>query len=218
MSSNNKIQALLFDLDGTLLNTQDGIICSVKYTMQTLNLPEIGDDELCSFVGPPIQDSLRNHFGLSMEEAQSGAEIFRNYYQHEALYRAYVYEGVMDFLDYLKHHDIKMAVATYKREDYAIQILNYFGITQFCDVIHGADNENKLTKADIVEICVYELGCDKKSVALVGDTNHDAIGAMKAGVSFIAVTWGFGYKRNNPQIEYPYIGIANEMRDIGKFI
>ena len=218
MLLSHKIEALLFDLDGTLLNTQEGIVSSIRYTTRILNLPEIADHELSSFVGPPIQDSLRKHFGLLESEAQRGAEIFRNYYKQKALYQAYLYEDVIDVLSYLKCHDIKIGVATYKREDYAILILDYFGISQYCDIIHGADGENRLTKADIVNMCIDELECNKTHVVLVGDTNHDALGAMKAGISFIAVTWGFGYKKENLLIEYPHIGIAETMQDIKKII
>lgn len=215
---NDRLHALLFDLDGTLLNTQEGIISSVKHTISILGLPRISDDKIDSFVGPPIQDSLKKHFGLSIEDAQKGANIFREYYKTKALYQAYVYNGILQLLKDLKRQQIKLAVATYKRADYALMLLDYFGITQYCDVIHGADNENRFTKADIVEMCIKELQCDKNHVALVGDTDYDAIGAKKAGIPFIAVTWGFGYHGVAPKLEYPYIGIANEADDIRKYV
>ena len=97
-------------------------------------------------------------------------------------------------LSELKKMGVMMGVATYKREDYAIKLLLHFGIERFCSVMHGADAEGRLTKADIVELCIREMGADKKETLLVGDTAQDAKGAYDAGIGFIAVTWGFGYQ------------------------
>ena len=100
-----------------------------------------------------------------------------------------------------------------------ITLLTHFGISPYCNVIHGADNDNKLRKADIVAMCCRELGCEHSQIALVGDTVHDAEGAYKAGVRFIAVTWGFGYKKENVEdIPFPCVGIANSPTDIQMII
>ena len=191
--NDNNIKAVLFDLDGTLLDTSAGICHSVRYTMDRLNIPQPSDEKIKEFVGPPIQESLIKYAGLSIEDAQNGANIFRDYYKNEALYEASLYEGIIPLLVQLHKKDIKIGVATYKREDYAIDILKHFEIAKYCDVMHGADNENKLTKADIIDLCIDELGVQKQNIILVGDTEHDAKGAAHAGIKFCAVTWGFGY-------------------------
>lgn len=213
------IRGILFDLDGTLLDTSEGILESVEYTIRTLKLPMLSRRELLQFVGPPIQNSLSAFLGLNAEESQRGATVFRNYYKEKALCKAVVYDGIFDVLDYLKQKDIKIGVATYKREDYAKTLLEHFGIASYCDVIHGADNENRLRKSDIVSLCCGELGCGLPQIALVGDTVHDAEGACKAGVKFIAVTWGFGYKEENvATLSFPYIGIAYSPKDLPMII
>lgn len=189
----NKIKAILFDLDGTLLDTGEGIRHSVRYTLKKLGLPELSDDVIRKFVGPPIQNSLQMYAGLNAEESQYGANIFREFYKSQALYEARLYDEIIPLLVKLKESGFKIAVATYKREDYAIDLLKHFHIADYCDVIHGADNENKLTKADIVNLCCDELGVDKRYIVLVGDTIHDAKGAMIAGIKFCAVTWGFEF-------------------------
>lgn len=202
------IKAVLFDLDGTLLDTSEGIMDSVRYTIDTLGYSPLPSESLLKFVGPPIQNSLMTQIGLSSEEAQKGATIFRDYYKSKALFKAKVYSGIIDILEYLNKNDILIGVATYKREDYAIDLLKFFKIAEYCNVIHGADNYNQLTKADIVELCVSELGVAKEEMVLIGDTEHDAKGAKGAGIKFIAVTWGFGYKQGD-SINYSHIGIVN---------
>ena len=190
------IKSVLFDLDGTLLDTSEGIINSVKYTINYLGLNDLSDDTLSCFIGPPIQDSLIKYCRLSRDKAQEGANIFRNYYKSECLYQAHVYDGIMELLLILQEHNFKIGVATYKREDYAIDILKHFGIFDYCSVVHGADNANKLTKADIVDAVCRELSVQKSATVLVGDTEFDRIGADISGINFIGVTWGFGYSKN----------------------
>lgn len=207
------IRAVLFDLDGTLLDTSEGIIDSVQHTITTLSLPTIPLENLLQFVDPPIQNSLIDHYGLSPDEAQNGATIFRDYYKSKALFKAAIYPGIFDLLEYLKKNGILIGVATYKREDYAIELLKHFKIADFCQVIHGADNYNKLTKADIIQLCISELHVGKENVVFVGDTEHDAKGAKDVGTKFIAVTWGFGIKKED-NLDYPFIAISNTIEQL----
>lgn len=212
------INAVLFDLDGTLLDTSEGIIDSVSYTIRQLGYQALPESTLLKFVGPPIQNSLITHLGITQEEAQNCANIFRNYYKTKALFKANLYPDVLVLLQSLKSDGIKVGVATYKREDYAIELLNHFGIADYCDVMHGADNDNVLTKADIVELCIKEMGVDKSSIVLVGDTEHDAKGANDADVGFLAVTWGFGYSPDNQVTNYPYRAFIENPLQILTFI
>lgn len=197
------IKAVLFDLDGTLLDTSEGIKHSVRYTLSKMGYNELPEDTILKFVGPPIQNSLMTYCGVDVEEAQRGANVFREFYKSQALFEASLYDGIFDLLKELKSRGIRIGVATYKREDYALELLAKFKITTYCDVIHGADNNNVLTKADIVEKCISELGAQKEQTILVGDTDHDAKGAAEANVNFVAVSWGFGYDNNKKCIDYP---------------
>lgn len=196
-------KAVLFDLDGTLLDTSEGVLTSVRYTLRQMGCPEIDEQQMRGFIGPPIQISLHTIAGFSEEEALFGADIFRDYYKREALMLATPYPGIIELLKQLRELGVKTGVATYKREDYAIDLLRHFGIADLMDVIHGADMEGKLTKADIVELCIKELNEPKPHTILVGDTDHDAKGAEAAGVEFVAVSWGFGYQIGIPVSGYP---------------
>ena len=212
--NDNHIKAILFDVDGTLLNTSEGLFRSVHYILDYLHLPQPANEQMREFVGPPIQESLIRYGGLSKEEAQQGANVFRDFYKHQALFEASLYDGIIPALEQLRNMGFKIGVATYKRADYALDILVHFGIAPLCDVIHGADNENRLTKADIIQMCCEELGGGKDGTLLVGDTEHDARGAAMAGIKFGAVTWGFGFSPTNVKSSYPIDVVWNNVNDI----
>ncbi len=212
------VQAVLFDLDGTLLNTTDGVLESAIYAARYLGYEELPHETMLSFVGPPIQNSFMKWYGCSEDKAQEAANIFRSYYKENALFKAELYPDILDVLDELKQRGIKIGVATYKRQDYAITILEHFGIAPFCQSMHGADHFNKLRKSDIVNLCINELGSNREDVLLIGDTEHDAIGAKQASVRFLGVTFGFGFKSKADVDFYPNVGCADSAKEILKYI
>jgi phosphoglycolate phosphatase len=115
---------------------------------------------------------------------------------------------------------VKPAVATYKREDYALKLLKHFGFGRYTDIMHGADDKNVLKKCDIIEMCINESGVkDRSRIVMVGDTDGDRVGAERAGVDFIGVTYGFGYKTREDVMRGYAVGAAEtpiEILDIIK--
>ena len=212
------IKNVIFDLDGTLLDTREGILESVRYAVGRLGYKELPYEELLTFVGPPVQVSFKNHYGCDDASAQYAADVFRDYYKNQALLKAEPYEGIYELCETLKDHDVKMAVATYKREDYALTLLRHFGFDRYCDPMHGADNYNQRTKQDIIRMCQQEMSADKLNSVLIGDTVNDAIGAEKADTPFIAVTYGFGMHSQREIDEHPHIGVANMPMEIADII
>lgn len=211
-------QAILFDLDGTMLNTSIGVMESVEYTIDKLGYKKLPQEAVHRFVGPPIQDSFIREYGVDKEEAQRAANVFRDYYKTEGLLKAEPYENLYDLFELLKEQGKKMAVATYKRHDYAMQILEHFKISDYCDSMNGADNNNVLTKADIVEKCIRECGVtDKSKVVLIGDSEYDAIGAKGSGIDFIGVTYGFGFRTKEDVEKYDNVLAADSIAEVMKF-
>lgn len=202
------IKNVIFDLDGTLLDTREGIIESVKHAASELGYKELPHETLLKFVGPPIQQSFMTFYDCNKETAQKGANIFREYYKTTALLKAKPYDGIYELCEKLKSNGFKMAVATYKREDYALTLLRHFDFDKYCDPMHGADNNNILKKEDIVRMCQEAMGARTEECVLIGDTDHDAKGAVQAKTSFIAVTYGFGFKHAEDVGNYPCIGVA----------
>lgn len=205
----NKYDLVIFDVDGTLLNTEEGILSAVKYAIKKHNLADIPDETISSFIGPPIQDSLKRTYGIDGDFLQEVTSTFRARYSGEDLLKASVYDGLTAVFEKLQQLGIKTTIATYKRQDYAERIVKHFGFDKYTCGIFGADNFNKLKKKDIIANAVANSGVtDKSRMVMVGDTESDYIGALSLGIDFIAVTYGFGFKKNE-DCAFECAGIAN---------
>ncbi len=214
-----RYEYVIFDVDGTLLDTTEGILSAVKYTIQESNLPMLNNSELLSFIGPPIQDSFREAYGIEGEKLQELATIFRNRYKDEDLLKAYPYEGIYEVCDKLLAAGVKIGVATYKRQDYAEKILKHFNFDKYSKYLYGADHENRLKKMDIIKMCMDEMQVsDLNKVLMIGDSLHDAIGAEKMNVDFLGVTYGFGFHSREDIEQYASIGIVDAPYEILPYI
>ena len=212
-----KYELVIFDVDGTLLDTSEGVLSSVKYTIERFGFDMPDDKQLRTFIGPPIQRSFANTFGLSGDIIQEMTAVYRDRYKGDDLIKAVPYEGIYECFDSLESNGIKTAIATYKRDDYAQRIMKHFHFDDHTKIIHGADDKNKLSKSDIIEICINESGIAKDKVLMVGDTDNDAIGAEGIGVDFLAVTFGFGFKPGE-EIPYPHVHVSDTAADIASFV
>ncbi len=208
-------ELVIFDLDGTLLDTSEGISRSVGYVIEELGFSPVSDKVMRTFIGPPIQRSFARVFGLEKEEADKAADMFRNRYKEHDVLLARPYEGIFETIEMLHENGIKTAVATYKRQDYAEKILKHFGFDKVCDAICGSDTEGKLTKKDIISNAMESLGVTEKSRAvMVGDSDNDAVGADELGIPFIGVTYGFGFDGKDDVDLFPNIGCAATCEEI----
>ena len=215
----SKYDLVIFDVDGTVLDTSSGVLSAVQYTIDKLGYDKIDDKTLATFIGPPIQDSFARVYGLKGDILQTIATIFRDRYKDVDLLKAEPYPGIYDVIRTLSENNITSAIATYKREDYAVTLLKHFRFDEYIDIMHGGDHENKLKKKDIIEICIAESGItDKSRIVMVGDTDHDAIGAQQVGVDFIAVTFGFGFKNKEDVDKIKAVGCAEKAIEILDYI
>jgi phosphoglycolate phosphatase len=201
--------AVVFDLDGTLIDPFEGISRSLNFTVNQLGLPSLTDVQLRSFIGPPISDSFKRHYKMDDFGAQKAVALFRERYGIEDFCRASLYYGMKELLDFLRSQGLKLAVATYKRQDYAERILSFFHLSDYFTSIRGGDPHNLLTKMDIINLAVADLDVAQDKTVLVGDTLHDASGAQEAGLSFIGVTYGYGLTNHNDLSNLPCLGLAS---------
>lgn len=214
-----KYKAAIFDVDGTLLDTTEGVLAAVQYTITEAGLPEIDRETLLTFIGPPVQDSFMRVYQVTKEKAQELATIFRNRYKDYELLKAFAYEGIYDVMEELSKRGIAIAVATYKRQDYAESILKHFHFDRYSDILYGADHENKLKKQDIIMLCMKDMGItDPSEVVMIGDSSHDAKGAQELGMDFIGVTYGFEFRTKEDVFAYPSIGYADIPTDILRYL
>lgn len=204
----------IFDVDGTLLDTREGILAAVKYTVDEFRLPPLADADIATFIGPPIQDSFAKFYGLSGSILQEIATVFRDRYKSVDLLKATPYEGIYEVFEGLKKSGIATAVATYKRHDYADKIVRHFGFGEYTDVIFGADHENKLKKKDIIQKCIETCDVEQSESVMIGDSMSDAVGAESLGISFLAVTYGYGFASRKDCNGVKKIGIAEKPKDI----
>ncbi|MBP5466834.1 MAG: HAD hydrolase-like protein [Clostridia bacterium] len=214
-----KYDLILFDVDGTLLDTSEGIISSVSYIVEKYGLISPDSRTLKSFIGPPMQESFTRVFGMDKERAMELAIDYRVRYSKDDLLKATPYDGIYDVMEYLKKNGKKYSIATYKRQDYAEKIMREFGFFEGAVSVIGADFDYKLKKKDIIEKCVREAGItDLKRVLMIGDTVYDADGAKAAGVDFLGVFYGFGFRNKEDLKQVKNVGGVNTPREIIDFL
>lgn len=195
----NKYDLVIFDLDGTLLDTSPGIFGSVRYAEKVMGLKPIADCELRKFVGPPPKEMYKKIYGLSDEDAMTATKAHRKYGVEKAVFQAEIYSGMKETLEKLKTCGFKLAVATLKKQNIAEIVLKNFGMYDFFDVVVGIDELESLTKAQTIEICLSKT--NSEFAVMVGDSEYDFKGAVEAKVDFIGVLYGFGFENG---IDYPF--------------
>ena len=200
---------VVFDLDGTLLDTSDGVVESAQYAARMLGSPRLPREELLDFIGPPLTSSFPKHYGYDEAVTAEAIRIFREHYREGAIFLARPYDGIFELCRRLKESGIPMAVATNKLESMARLLLARFGFNAWCDPIYGSDPDGKLSKADLIRKCIAAFGASPGEVTLIGDTVFDAEGAAAAGVHFLAVTYGFGFRSREDAADCADAGIAD---------
>ena len=186
---------VLFDLDGTIVDSAADITASLAHTFTQLGLDVPSDDVLRSYVGPPLLDSLRLTAGFDDAEAWEALNIYRDHYGEHVL-RSPVFPGVAGVLERLHNAGIPVALATSKPESMARKVLDHAGLTRYFTEITGASDDEELsTKADVVREALRRLeakGIDTSNAVMVGDRGYDTLGAAANGVPTILVEWGYG--------------------------
>ncbi len=189
----NRYDLVIFDFDGTLMNTKEGVAGSAGYTLRKYGLADLSDKELEVFIGPPFNVQIGRMFDLTEEKIWEITNDFRTHYSEVNLLKADYYDGILETIDALRDRGIKVATGTYKRCDYAEKISEAYHFTERMDAIEGCDFVGKLTKTDIIRNCIEKCGIrDLSRVLMVGDTMNDALGANELGIDFAGALYGFG--------------------------
>lgn len=212
-----KYKLIVWDLDGTLLDTSEGIIYAVIDTIEQAGFPPLPQKQLKTFIGPPIQESFAKALKISVDEAVVLANMFRECYKQKYVYIAKPYDGLIDLIKELSAYDIRHCIATYKRQDLAEQVMEYFNFTKYIDYIVGSDYIGKLTKRDIVEKALrHYINIPIEQIVLIGDSNSDFKAAQQLKLDFIAVSYGYGF--TNDDIEINDIKGAKDVDGLKKIL
>ena len=188
-------KAIMFDLDGTLTESGEGITKSDQYALEKIGRPEPDLEKLKVFVGPPLLDQFMKYADTDEETARQAVAFYRERYGVTGIYENSVYPGIPELLEELRRKGYLLAVASSKPENYVNQVLDYFHLSGYFDVIVGSEmNGNRTRKAQVIEETLerLKLSGHRNQVLMVGDKEHDVLGAREAGVSCVAVSYGYG--------------------------
>lgn len=191
-----KYDIVLFDLDGTLSNSAQGVQDGIKAALKQMNkpVPDLSDTSL--YIGPPLLSTFEGLCGLKGSEIETAMELYIKDYEENGKLKNYMYEGLDKLIDEIRKSGAKAVVATSKFEPFAYEVIKLIGLEGRFDAICGANRDGtRKEKAQVIRYAMKTLNSDDYSRAvLIGDTKFDAEGAKKTGCDFIGVTYGFGKK------------------------
>ena len=184
-------KTILFDLDGTLTDSGEGIINCAIVALEHFHLPIPSQEELRVFVGPPLQESFLR-FGVPADRVDEAIQVYRSRYIPIGKFENIPYPGIRELLEALKAEGHKLYVATSKPETMSVEILEHFGLAKYFDQICGASMDASRSSKEAVIAYLLEQNGRADNMVMVGDTKFDVIGAKKHGIPTIGVAWGYG--------------------------
>lgn len=185
---------VLFDLDGTLTDSGEGITNSVAYALKKFNITVADRTELYKFIGPPLHSSFKEFYGFSDADCELAVEYYREYFHEKGIFENRVYDGIEDLLKALKENGHKIFLATSKPEVFAVKILKHFNLIQYFDFVSAATMDStRNEKTDIIQYALDHIEHeDLASVIMVGDRKYDILGAKQFHLASVGVLYGFG--------------------------
>lgn len=204
-------RAILFDLDGTLTDSGEGIINCAVMTLERFGLPVPSREEMRVFVGPPLTQSFAK-YGVPEEKVDEAVAIYRSRYVPIGAYENTPYPGIRELLEQLIADGFRLYVATSKPEGMSIKILEHFDLAKYFTKICGAATDrSRNTKESVIAYLMEETG-EKDNMIMVGDTIYDVMGAKSLGIPCIGVSWGYGETKDMEQAGA--VGIAYSMQEL----
>lgn len=190
------MKTILFDLDGTLTDPKEGITKGVQYALKYYGIIEEDLDKLLCFIGPPLKEQFMKYCGFDEKKAEEAVSKYRELYSESGIFQNRVYDGVEELLSVLKDKGYRLAVASSKPEVFVKKIIEKYGISQYFEAIVGSElNGKRSDKAEVIFEALRQLKIeDTKEVVMVGDREHDIIGAKKNNIKAVGVCFGYGEK------------------------
>lgn len=188
------IRNILFDLDGTIINSERGVTESIRFALEECGYPQPSRQELRKCIGPPLTDSFRYRFLIPENDVMRVLQSFRRRYREWGMFECELYDGIVSCLSTVKELGFHLGLASSKNEQACRKILSHFGIINYFDEIVGSTESASIeAKKDVIEEYFRrEAHLLPQETVLVGDTCFDAEGAYLAGIAFLGVTYGFG--------------------------
>ncbi|MCR4588368.1 MAG: HAD-IA family hydrolase [Lachnospiraceae bacterium] len=206
--------SVFFDLDGTITQSEFGIIESILYALEKLGIHEENPDNLKRFIGPPLFNAFQDFYDLSDEKAEEAVRIYREYYGGGGMFNAPLYEGIADTIKTLHAQGKKLYVVTSKPTPFAKRIVEHFELLSYFEEVVGPDFSDKgYTKEALVKRAMELSGAP--DYIMVGDRHYDIEGAKAAGIHSIGVTYGYGSRKELEEAGATYVADhASEIQSI----
>ena len=211
---------ILFDFDGTIMDTSEGIRNSFDRVVAVYHPDIPGREVYDRMIGPPLRESFSSVFRLKEEDIVPAMKVYRVYYSEKGMFEAQPYDGIVELLGALRQAGRKVFVATSKPEVYTRRILEEKGMLGLFDFVGGSDLEEKgrVEKVDVIRYVLAENGLtgQEASCVMIGDTRFDMTGACKAGLDSVGVLYGFGTR---PELEAAGAGcIVSSVAELGQLL
>ena len=204
-------KAILFDLDGTLTDSGEGIINCAIYALEHFGITPPSREELRVFVGPPLRDTFYR-FGIPKDQLEEAIQVYRKRYIPIGLYENHPYKGISSLLQKLREQGNRLFVATSKPEWMAKAVLDKFDLSKHFEIIAGATMDGSRDDKAAVIAYLLSLLNEKQDSIMIGDTSFDVIGASTHGIPTIGVSWGYGSR--DDLLQAGAIAIANSPEEL----
>lgn len=182
---------ILFDLDGTLTDSGEGITKCVKLALDHFGIPVESLDSLRYFVGPPLRDSFVKA-GVPTDKVEEAIAIYRSRYTNVGLFENVPYPGIRELLEKLTALGHRLFVATSKPEEMAVRVLQKFDLFRYFEKVCGATlDKSRDSKSAVIAYLLQSAG-NAENAVMVGDTAFDVVGAAEHGIPTVGVSWGYG--------------------------
>ena len=207
------IKNILFDLDGTITNSYEGIVNAVKFSLDKINF-KYDESKLISFIGPPLKDSYMD-LGFSEKESKKRIEDFRDYYFKKGMKEMYLYDGIVETIQKLHDKGYEIYLATSKVESSAKKILSDNNLLKYFSYVAGATmDQSRVEKEDVIAYLIDKTGIKSEESIMVGDRLHDIEGAKLNNIKAIAAGYGFG---NEDEYENAVL-VAEKPADVFEYV
>ncbi|GGB10939.1 HAD family hydrolase [Macrococcus hajekii] len=208
---------LLFDLDGTLTDSKEGITNSIVHSLTQMNITVPDNNALVHFIGPPLKESFRTDYHLEGEQNEQAIAFYREYFSTRGLFENEVYSDIPELLSDLKNAGYKLYVATSKPVTFARQILDHFELTDYFEMIAGSELDGSRShKADVIQYVIEENHLSPADCLMIGDRKHDLIGADMNGMDALGVLFGYGSREE--LASYPHIALISTVHSLRQFL
>lgn len=186
-SEGMKYKTIIFDLDGTITDSQAGIGFAVKYALEKMGKKEINADTLRLFLGPPLQHSFMVYCGFNEIETQEAIKYYREYYHSFGWKQNKLYAGMFTLIRLLHKNGYTLGIATGKLHEEAVRILEYFSILKYFEFVLGTEANKSISKKEMIQ----KTASKSANIIMVGDRRFDIEAAQEAGVDSILASYGY---------------------------